>query len=303
MLLHRRAAEVLTEHASSHARQSEIAQHRRLAGERDRSQSLVAARAAGAEALAMLAPEDAANWFEWALHLARAAIDPDPRDVVTALIDLGDAERRSGVGTFREHLLEAAAIAQREGLDDLLVRAVLTNTRGLHASFTGVDEERVASLRAALAVAPPGDHAARARLQATLGSELFGDRAGRLQAAELALEESAQAGDPLVRVEVLYRRCLTIAEPANVEERLALTSELLELTDILGDPIWQLRASAERMRACLEHGDGEEGIKHCRRQIVLAARAGSAIGRYIAGTTESFVLAHEGDYEQAPVRL
>ncbi len=299
VILHRRAAEILTGHASSPARQAEIAQHWRLAGERDRSQSLVAARAAGAEALAMLAPEEAANWFEWALHLAQAAIDPDPRDIATALIDLGDAERRSGVGTFREHLLEACAIARREGLDDLLIRAALTNTRGLHASFAGVDEERVAALRAALAVTPADDHATRARLQATLGSELFGDREARLAAAGVALQESALAGDPMVRIEVLYRRCLTTAEPATVDDRLAVTAELLDLTDILGEPIWQLRASAERMRACLEHGDGDEGIRHCRRQVELAKRAGSAIGRYIAGTTEAFLLAHAGDYEQA----
>ena len=296
-LLHRRAAELLQRDlAADPARAGEVAAHWLAAGERDRRHAQAAALTAGRQALQMLAPEEAAEWFERVLHLAMTATDRDERTIAETLLALGDAERRAGDERYREHLLRAADIAQREGHPDLLVRAALANSRGLTSSFLEADEERIAVLRSALLVAEEGDPATRALLQATLASELWRDREQRLTVADSALTAARQAGDPAVLVQVLYRRCLTIAEPATVAQRLDITAELIGLTDALDEPMWQLRAAAERMRVCMEAGLGEEGVAQTRRQIELAPRTGNAMATYIATTSQAWLHAHEGDY-------
>ena len=55
---------------------------------------------------------------------------PTAANASRLLIGLGDAQRQSGVAAHREHLLEAAELADAIDAVDLLVRAVLANSRG-----------------------------------------------------------------------------------------------------------------------------------------------------------------------------
>src|SRR5262249_58258537 len=79
------------------------------AGSQDRDKAIDYLRAAAAQAQARLANDQAAAFYRRALELAAAAAEPDPRLRCSLLIDLGDAERRSGQHAPRNTLLQAGA--------------------------------------------------------------------------------------------------------------------------------------------------------------------------------------------------
>ena len=90
-----------------------------------------------------------------------------------------------------ERLLEGAALAREVGADDLLIAAALANHRGPWSAAGQVDSDRVAVLEAALGAVGPADRSERARLMATLASELaFSDDPRRF---DMALESVAVA--------------------------------------------------------------------------------------------------------------
>ena len=121
----------------------------------DTAKAVHYAQVAGDRALDQLAPDDALRWYAQALELIDRAPEPDRRQRVEILIGLGDAERQSGVAAHREHLLEAAELADAIDAVDLLVRAVLANSRGW--GTTGQpDHERIAMIRRARRMSPPG---------------------------------------------------------------------------------------------------------------------------------------------------
>src|SRR5207342_1465587 len=94
------------------------------------------ARRAGDDAMTALSPEDAIRWYRTALDALDATDAPDG-DRVGLLIALGNAQRWADSDAFRQTLLDAAALAERLGDDDALVRAALANNRG-GASRAGV---------------------------------------------------------------------------------------------------------------------------------------------------------------------
>src|SRR5205823_10777805 len=96
-------------------------------------------------------------------------------------------------------------LAQTAGQPALLVRAALANNRGFGSASGQVDEERIAMLEAALAVIGPDDSPARARLLATLASELTyaGDPDGRVALAHEAQEVARRTGEPAVILDAI----------------------------------------------------------------------------------------------------
>src|SRR5262249_60695056 len=148
-------------------------------------------RPAARQAQRRLATDQAAAFSRRALELAAAAAEPDPRLRCSLLIDLGDAERRSGQHAARNTLLEAvdSAIELKDG--DSAARAAIGSGRGIFSVAGEIDSERLSALRRTLALVGPGRTAQRARLLAALGAQLLFDRgrfpAARASAAELEL--------------------------------------------------------------------------------------------------------------------
>ncbi|MEA2249443.1 MAG: hypothetical protein QOH46_3972, partial [Solirubrobacteraceae bacterium] len=211
---------------------------------------------------------------------------------------LGDAERRAGRDGYSDRLLAAAELAQQRGDTERLVRAAIANSRGFHANFLSTDARRVAVLEAALSEVGADATRERALLLAVLASELFADRPRRLALADEALAAARAAGDERVLVEVLVRRCFTIAEPGTVAERLRIAAELRLLADRLDDPMVRLRAALESARVLFEAGRAD-GVDQARRLIELAPRTGSAFAAYLAAHFEAVLLQREGRYEEA----
>src|SRR5581483_5106193 len=156
---------------------------------------------------ALLAPDEAAVWYDRALQAHERDEDPDPAERAELLTRLGEAERRAGSDSFREHLLEAGRLARDLGDPDRLARAALANNRGMHSRTGLVDEERMELLEAALAMRGDREDAQRALLLATTSSELWsGDHERRRALSDEALAVARRVGDQRVLAEVLYRR-------------------------------------------------------------------------------------------------
>ena len=297
--VHRRIAEAMESIAHVEPdRTGELARHLLAAGDADRGHDV--AMKAGDLALAALAPDEAARWYLRALQAEPVSVVSDEARRCEVLIRLGDAERRGGMAGWAEHLTLAAEIAGRLGDAERLARAALANNRGMFSNQSSPDRERVTLLEAALDAVGTTDSPARARLLATLASELWsGDHDRRLTLSREALAIARRIGGARLLGDVAYRHCLNVAEPSSVGERLALTSELLGLADRSNDPVLGCLASAERGRVAIEAGDLAEGLHHAERQRDLARVSGNAYARHIAAWSAGWPLTLRGEYEQA----
>ena len=258
-LVHHRVAEALEARFGEGPgpRVGEIARHWVAAARpADAGKALQYTHWAGVAALDALAPEEAVRWFAQALELLDQQPRPDEHLRAELLIGLGSAERLTGAPSYRETLLRAAHLAQTLGDDDRLVRAALANNRGTFSSSGVVDEERVAVLKAAVAVSP-ADSAERARLLATLAVELTfaNDWGYRRGLADEALGLARRLGDPATMVRVMALINFSVTVPETLDERLAMTADVLALTAGETDPLilhWVHRWS---LYACVQAGD------------------------------------------------
>src|SRR6202035_4480866 len=109
--MHHRVGEALEKLCGSDPGEhlGELALHWRLAAvSMDRAKAGDYALKAGQQALASLAPGEAAKLFADAVELTA---EVDSRERCEALIGLGEAQRLTGVAAFRETLLEASQLA------------------------------------------------------------------------------------------------------------------------------------------------------------------------------------------------
>lgn len=296
--LHRRIAEQLDGMPGTDMRQlGDRARHWAEAGDNERA--LPAALEAGDAALDLLAPEEAVRWYRHALTVHESA-SADASTRAEVLIRLGEAERRAGIESFRDHLLEAGRLARNLGDSDRLARAALANNRGMQSHTGAVDHERLELLEAALD-APGVDDRKRALLLATTGNELWSadQRERMVGLMESALELARTVGDERVLAQILYRTLFAISEPATLKRRLELSAELVQLTDRLGDPLIRLLASVERSRAAMENGDLDEALLHAHRQAALTKECGDAYGRQGGKWAVAWPLALAGRYDEA----
>jgi len=297
--LHRRVAESLEqlEPTQRDARAGEIAHHLLAAAEpRDHARAIEYARRAGDRALEQLAADDAADWYERALGLG---VDEEQR--CELLICFGIAQCQAGAPAFRETLLEAAALAERRGDTDRLIRAALANSRGFVAETGEVDHDRVAVLERALAAVGGRDLAARARLLATLAAEMTfsGDWQRRRELSDDALAIAHASGNSGAVTDVLSARFITIWTPETLAERLANTAEALAAVGDDGDPLATFRAVHWRAVALIESGELGAALPLIERQAGLAGRLGQPTARWIAAYDRATMALTSGDFEQA----
>jgi class 3 adenylate cyclase len=233
---------------------------------------------AGDRALAQLAHDEAGVYYVQALELLNAAgVPADDRRRTELLLSLGEAQRRAGDLAFRETLLRAAHLAQAHGDTEALARAALANNRGnLYSSIAQVDAERVAVLEAAIRDVDERQPAIRARLMANLGLEHTWQpqREPRVALSNEALAIARRVGDPTTLAHVLMARDYAIAAPDSCPERLANAGELLDLADVLGDPVIRSRALHLRFRVAMEMADVAEAERCLAANQALVAELG-----------------------------
>jgi tetratricopeptide (TPR) repeat protein len=273
--LHRRVAEALEERcgADPQDRLGELAGHWCAAVvSADTSKARHYARLAAERALQQLAPDEGARWYRRALDLQVHITSSERPDRCELLIGLGEAQRQLGDPTFRETLLDAAALARELDDHDRLCRAAIANNRGWASSFGGVDVQRVETLEAA-AGALPRDDPRRAQLLSLLACELefAADRGRCLEIVAEAIEIARLSDDPATLAVVIANAISAIVAPHTLAERKRMCDELNELASRLEDPRLSSRAAARGMLVGLESGDRAQAESSLTALRALAA--------------------------------
>ena len=284
------------------ARLGELARHFLLATRpTDSDKAISYAKRAGDAALEALAPDDAVRYFSQALELVAHAASVDPLTRIDLLIGLGTAQRQAGTDSFRVTLLEAASGAQVLGDTDRLVAAALANSRGFFSALGQFDAEKVDVIEEALDALPESDSPERARLLATLCSELqyHSPLERRLALADEAKTMARRLGDRATFVDVLYRWGNALNAPSTLATELEDFAEVLSATRDLDDPVALLRAASMGCTLAVRAGQFELARERLAMFRAMAEKLGQPLFQWMASYyAASFSLLH-GDTEEA----
>ena len=213
------------------------------------------ALAAAEQATAALAYEEAAE------HYRRAGDDLATR------LALGAAELRAGDPAARATFAAAAAIARAAGDRDALAAAALGHS-GRHAEAGVIDHEAIALLEEALA-SHPEDGLTGVRLRARLVDQ-FGQPRREALSAE-ALDMAHRLEDPRALLVALEARHAALLHVEHLDERLALSDELLRLAEHVGERELEALGQHWRIYDLLEAGRIEDARGAHRALSRLAA--------------------------------
>jgi DNA-binding SARP family transcriptional activator/tetratricopeptide (TPR) repeat protein len=215
---------------------AELAYHS-VAG-RDPGKGLRYARGAGDRALALLAYEEAARLYRMALDALELTHPLDERARCELLLAVGEAEVRAGdVVSAKRAFLDAAGIARRLGMPRELARAAAAyGGRFMWARAAG-DDKLLPLLEEGLAALRENDVELRVRLLARLAGVLRDERSRerRDRVSRQAVELARRAENPAALAYALDGRLAAISAPDTVAECLALTSELRDVAEQVGD--------------------------------------------------------------------
>jgi hypothetical protein len=256
--IHRRVGGALEgEGAARHV--NALAHHfTRAAEPRDAERAIRYALQAGEQATAMLAHEEAADHYARALEVLER-VEPDAqRERCDLLLALGEAQVRSGDRPLAwQTLREAAAVAARLGDSTSLARAAIGASRRYVQPPGVIEDELIALLEQALAMAPEERTVMRIRLLGRLCGALYyspkRDRMKELSAE--ASEIAAELGDPEARALAAAARRRAFWDAAHLPERLSDSTELLRCALEAGDVELALQGHAWLVVDLLEQGD------------------------------------------------
>lgn len=277
--LHRRVGEALEDlHAADLGPHlSELARHYvEAAATGTAREALAYSRAAADRAVGELAFEEGARLYRTAIRVAGLGAGAVPAERCELHLALGDALGRSGDSTgARSAFLRAAEIARAAGLAEHLGRAALGAGGRFAWRRAYGDTALVALLEDALSELGPADTALRARLLARLAGALR-DEPERSRRDELSAEAVAVArrlDDPVALSYALEARWNCVWWPENVDERLAVATEMVELAPRTRDRERTFEAHNHRAASLLEAGRAAEAQAEFRR----AERAAEAL--------------------------
>ncbi len=297
--LHRRVAEAIESVVSDPAeRVAELARHWYAATEPvDVRKAYQYSLAAGDQALARLAPDEAVRWFTQALELVdRVDLESDAGhcDVLTRL---GGAQRLAGDAGFRETLLDAAHRAARLGDTGRLVAAALGNSRGFFSSVGDVDHDRVEVLNAALRAVSDTTPGLRARLLAQMSTEtMYTADVDTPTLLDEALRLARESRDDAALFAALHA-----LHDYQVPHNLALRLDTAEYSALVarGDPAWSGWAAADMAQGAMETGDVDGYRRECEEIARVAADVGDPSLRWLAALYAHAVPQLRGDLEEA----
>ncbi len=266
--IHRRVADTLEKSGGAEAPYSHLAHHAsEAAAAGDFERSVAFARRAGEEALAVFAYEDAALHFGSALRAleSRKRVD-DQSQVVDLLLCLGDAQSKAAASkAARQSFERAAEAARRAGEVDKFARAAVGFTGSdlhfNHAVGTRIDlraeQLGLHLLEEALDRLPSLETAIRARVLGALARQLHAceQRERASGVSQQAIEMAQRLGDPEVLAEVTSARRMVLWGPENVEERIVIANDIVELASRGDNPALELTGRAWLVVDMLEKGD------------------------------------------------
>jgi class 3 adenylate cyclase/tetratricopeptide (TPR) repeat protein len=315
--LHRLAAEWLDDRASDRAeffpaiahhfnRTLELAEAASPLGPQDDplvEAALASFVRAGHQASGLVAHEDAARWYERALH-ALDLTDDDPALRCSLLLSLGEVRLRAGERvTAREAFTTAAAIARRDAMPEQLARAAIGIGGGQTfdiPAFT-VDSELVAVLEEALEALGPEDGGMRARVLGRLAVALYfsEDREGREQMSLEAVDIARRVGDNAALAYALSARRFALWGPEAADERLEVATEIISLAESIADRDLQLLGHRWRIVTLLELGDTEAVWRQIDSYATIAEELKQPYQLWFAEVFRAMRASLEGQLEEA----
>ena len=232
-------------------------------------------RMAARQALASRAYVEARMQLEHALAVAEMAHDPDPHLRFELLMDLGDAQFRSGQSEpAAKTYLRAAVLAERQHWWSQLSTAVLA-LQHVQGQLGIIHVASIPLHSLALEQLPADAGAMRARLLASLASACrrAEDRQRGLDAFEESVRIARSLDDPGVLFECLSQALLVLQPPEDAPRQVALQREALALAERSGKPEAALEASSAMLFSLSKLGDYDELESVLQR---LHARADAA---------------------------
>lgn len=308
--LHQHVAEALRslQGEDSDAHLAVIAHHffQAAHGGSDPHPALDYALQAAEQATTSLAHEEAARLYALALH----AFDlhghdpagvPDARARCELLLRLGEAQGRAGAfNKATEVFQQAASLAKRVESAELLARAALGYV-GPGDVVGAFDPSHVTLLEDALRALTDTDSPLRVRLLARLAMALTwsGARIRRDSASQQAIEMAQRLGDTGSNAHALKARHLAAWGPDNLEERLALASEVVRLAKVGGDQELELVGRFWRVADLLESGERQHADAEIEAHAALAKAIRQPQYQWRAATFRALRALMDGRFEHA----
>jgi tetratricopeptide (TPR) repeat protein len=254
--LHRRAAEVLEQLdkvvAGPHL--PEIAYHFLQAtplGDTTKAVSYVVK--AGDQSMALLAYEEAAKHYAAALRVLERAM-PDGSQYCELLLALGEAQRKAGdMQQAKETFRRATHLARQLGATESMARAALGYS-GMWSEAGAIDVSLVDLLEDALQFLGEADSQLRSMLLGRLAQEVYLQERGE-HLSQQAVEMARRLSDSRGLLNALHSRHATLWRPENLEERLAVATEIVRLSKEVEDKELELQGHYWRLTDLLELGD------------------------------------------------
>lgn len=285
--LHERAANALLDDSDepTSATVVALARHCELAGDLAAAQRW--ATLAGDRALEHLAPEEAAKWYSTALDHAVGLGRPAAVADLTAR--LGEARVRSGDPRADRALLDAAAFARACGAHDVLVRVALVLDHAV-MRLTGIDQEHLATVEAALRVADQVDPASHARLLAIYAQDLIHtDRAqDRRNAARSAVALLDAVDDASTLPQMIPALTYALWGPGSVPERRDLSARAVRSADGLDDRLLQFWSHRSAYLVAVEAADAPLAEASMARMHSIVDHVGEPRLRWLLGILDTF---------------
>jgi hypothetical protein len=182
-----------------------------------------------------------------------------------------------------------------------MAKAALANGRFWQSDATGIDNERVAALEAAVGALGDDDPNTRAFLLIKLAVEnvYSPDHAARVAYAEEALATARTNGDPLTVGSVLSIRHNVILGPATIEQRQRENKELLTHAEQSSDPNLRYYARTYGYFWRLELGDIEGARTQVREGREIASRLAQPMYDWIIAWMDSGLARIDGNLDEA----
>jgi DNA-binding CsgD family transcriptional regulator/plastocyanin len=240
----------------------ELARHFQAAGgEPEAEKAIDYTVRAGRRADALLAFEDAVQFFQTALDIMEQRAEPDEAARCQSLFLLGEAQRKSN--DFSDALSTLAAAAKAAsglGLHELLAQAALAYEQtSWRSGIVSPNPLPVQLLEEALREVPETTPALRARLSGALGRALLYANAESEARAQVArsIAMARQVGDPAVLAANISNLFNFFWGPESTEELLRSATEMVAAARQSGDLEMVHDAHAWRLPLYLELGDSD----------------------------------------------
>ncbi|TMK96317.1 MAG: hypothetical protein E6G40_12465, partial [Actinobacteria bacterium] len=260
------------------------------------------ARAAGDRAVRLLAYEEAVRLYRMALEALDLKRPPDEELRCALLLALGDALIRAGDGpSAKETFLHAAQSARDLRVPELLAQAALGyGGRFVWARARG-DRTLTSLLEEALSSMGPKETGLRARVLARLAGALRDDADAerRDTYSRQAVEIARRLGDASTLAYALSGRSAAIWLLGNINERLAVADELLQVAERAGDRELAFEAHTHRYLSLVERGDIEAAQADLEIRERLAGELGQPAQHWNVAVAEVALASLRGHLDRA----